>query len=278
MAAEVLATAPPRLRGAPRDRPALGPHLRRAARRATARAGRHLGMRLRRRGGARSRSRGARREPGLRGRAGRDDDARSPASSGMFCRARRCTASSNGMRPTDLRRTTRSCRARSTFAQRRPRPQGLSLSAAGRRAVPVPDHQPRQRHRQGHARTSAGPAPPPLLMSWGIASFLPHRRGYGNSPGPAWREEVTRRVRHATNTTRSSSRRLDRESDDVLAALACRRRAAGDATAIMSASWARPSAASTRCLRQPKSRALHLRRRLRRRRHELGPHAAPCAD
>ena len=36
-----------------------------------------------------------------------------------------------------------------------------------------------------------------LLLSWGIASFLPHRRGYGNSPGPAWREEVTLRVRHA---------------------------------------------------------------------------------
>lgn len=56
-----------------------------------------------------------------------------------------------------------------------------------------------------------------LLMSWGIASFLPHRRGYGNSPGPAWREEVT----HEFGTPEYDAElvaRLDAESDDVLAA------------------------------------------------------------
>jgi len=58
-----------------------------------------------------------------------------------------------------------------------------------------------------------------LLMSWGIASFLPHRRGYGNSEGPGWREEVS-----ATYGTpeydAELAARLYRESDDILAALA----------------------------------------------------------
>lgn len=57
-----------------------------------------------------------------------------------------------------------------------------------------------------------------LLMSWGIASFLPHRHGYGNSPGPAWREEAS--APHGTAEYDSQvSARLDRESNDVLAAL-----------------------------------------------------------
>jgi carboxymethylenebutenolidase len=59
-----------------------------------------------------------------------------------------------------------------------------------------------------------------LLMSWGIAVFLPHRRGYGNSPGPAWRSEVPA----APGTPDYDAQlcaRLDRESDDVLAALDC---------------------------------------------------------
>jgi carboxymethylenebutenolidase len=59
-----------------------------------------------------------------------------------------------------------------------------------------------------------------LLMSWGIASFLPHRHGYGNSAGPAWRSEVT-----ATTGTpdydAQLAARLERESGDVLAALDC---------------------------------------------------------
>jgi carboxymethylenebutenolidase len=56
-----------------------------------------------------------------------------------------------------------------------------------------------------------------LLMSWGIASFLPHRHGYGNSPGPAWLSEVTAASGTADYDTQLAAR-LDRESDDVLAA------------------------------------------------------------
>jgi carboxymethylenebutenolidase len=57
-----------------------------------------------------------------------------------------------------------------------------------------------------------------LLMSWGIASFLPHRRGYGASEGPAWREEVRAPFGTAEYDRRLVTR-LDRESMDVLAAL-----------------------------------------------------------
>lgn len=57
-----------------------------------------------------------------------------------------------------------------------------------------------------------------LLMSWGIASFLPHRRGYGNSPGPAWREEVSAEFGTPAYDAQLATR-LDAESDDVLAAL-----------------------------------------------------------
>jgi carboxymethylenebutenolidase len=62
-----------------------------------------------------------------------------------------------------------------------------------------------------------------LLMSWGIASFLPHRRGYGNSEGPAWREEVTGTY-GTPEYDAQLVERLDKESDDVLAALALLRR------------------------------------------------------
>jgi dipeptidyl aminopeptidase/acylaminoacyl peptidase len=57
-----------------------------------------------------------------------------------------------------------------------------------------------------------------LLMSWGIASFLPHRHGYGNSEGPAWRDEVTG-VPGSEEYDRQLLARLERESEDVLAAL-----------------------------------------------------------
>jgi dienelactone hydrolase len=57
-----------------------------------------------------------------------------------------------------------------------------------------------------------------LLLSWGIASFLPHRRGYGNSPGPAWREEVSAEF-GTPDYDRQLLARLSDESDDVLAAL-----------------------------------------------------------
>lgn len=58
-----------------------------------------------------------------------------------------------------------------------------------------------------------------LLMSWGVASFLPHRRGYGNSPGTPWREEVTAEY-GTTEYDRQLAERLDAESDDVVAARA----------------------------------------------------------
>lgn len=57
-----------------------------------------------------------------------------------------------------------------------------------------------------------------VLMSWGIAGFMPHRRGYGNSPGPAWREEVTGEFGTEEYDAQLVAR-LDRESDDVVAAL-----------------------------------------------------------
>jgi dienelactone hydrolase len=59
-----------------------------------------------------------------------------------------------------------------------------------------------------------------VLAAWGIASFLPHRRGYGNSPGPAWREEVP--AEHGSEDyDRQLVARIDAESEDVLAALDC---------------------------------------------------------
>jgi dienelactone hydrolase len=57
-----------------------------------------------------------------------------------------------------------------------------------------------------------------LLMSWGVASFLPHRRGYGNSPGIPWREQVAAEYGTEEYDVRLA-RRLDDESDDVVAAL-----------------------------------------------------------
>jgi len=57
-----------------------------------------------------------------------------------------------------------------------------------------------------------------LLMSWGIASFLPHRRGYGNSPGTPWRTDVSAEF-GTTEYDTQLVRRLDHEADDVVAAL-----------------------------------------------------------
>jgi dienelactone hydrolase len=57
-----------------------------------------------------------------------------------------------------------------------------------------------------------------LLMSWGYASLLPHRRGYGNSPGLAWRSEVTGDFGTAEYDDQLA-RRLEAESEDVVAAL-----------------------------------------------------------
>ena len=57
-----------------------------------------------------------------------------------------------------------------------------------------------------------------LLMGWGIASFLPHRHGYGNSTGPAWREDVSATFGTPEYDAQLAAR-LDRESDDIIAAL-----------------------------------------------------------
>ena len=59
-----------------------------------------------------------------------------------------------------------------------------------------------------------------MLMSWGIAWFLPHRHGYGSSPGPAWRSDVSAEPGTPEYDAQLAAR-LDRESDDVLAALDC---------------------------------------------------------
>jgi dienelactone hydrolase len=57
-----------------------------------------------------------------------------------------------------------------------------------------------------------------VLMSWGIASFLPHRRGYGNSPGTPWRGDVHSPYGSDEYDTQLA-RRLADESEDVVAAL-----------------------------------------------------------
>lgn len=56
------------------------------------------------------------------------------------------------------------------------------------------------------------------LMSLGIASFLPHRRGYGNSTGTPWRGDVSAEYGTQQYDTQLAARLSD-ESDDVIAAL-----------------------------------------------------------
>jgi dienelactone hydrolase len=56
------------------------------------------------------------------------------------------------------------------------------------------------------------------LLGWNLAVFMPHRHGYGNSPGKPWREEVN--AEHGTpEYDRRLVRRLDSEANDVVAAL-----------------------------------------------------------
>ena len=57
------------------------------------------------------------------------------------------------------------------------------------------------------------------LLSWGLAAFMPHRHGYGESPGPPWRDEVMGEFGSEAYDVQLAAR-LDRESDDVVAALA----------------------------------------------------------
>ncbi|SFZ84556.1 Alpha/beta hydrolase family protein [Devosia enhydra] len=65
----------------------------------------------------------------------------------------------------------------------------------------------------------ASPGVAANFLAWGIALFFPHRHGYGDSPGPSWREEVAEPV-FSEAYNRGLLARLDRESDDVVAAAA----------------------------------------------------------
>jgi dienelactone hydrolase len=57
-----------------------------------------------------------------------------------------------------------------------------------------------------------------VLTQWGYAVLLPHRRGYGNSEGPTWRDEVTAEFGTA-EYDRALAARLGREAEDVGAAV-----------------------------------------------------------
>lgn len=71
---------------------------------------------------------------------------------------------------------------------------------------------------EGHEE-DATPSIGVLLNSWGIACFIPHRHGYGFSPGPTWRSECTAPA-YSPQYNNQLVQRLARESDDVLAAFA----------------------------------------------------------
>jgi dienelactone hydrolase len=58
-----------------------------------------------------------------------------------------------------------------------------------------------------------------VLTAWGYAVLLPHRRGYGNSAGPTWRQEVTAEFGTA-EYDQALAARLAREAEDVVAAIA----------------------------------------------------------
>ena len=71
---------------------------------------------------------------------------------------------------------------------------------------------------EGH-EDNAAPGVPILLNSWGIGCFLPHRRGYGFSPGPKWRDECPA-PEFSPEYNAQLALRLAGECDDVLAAFA----------------------------------------------------------
>jgi len=58
-----------------------------------------------------------------------------------------------------------------------------------------------------------------VLTGWGYAVLLAHRHGYGNSPGPSWRQEVTAEFGTA-EYDQALAARLGREAEDVVAAVA----------------------------------------------------------
>jgi dienelactone hydrolase len=69
---------------------------------------------------------------------------------------------------------------------------------------------------QGSQEVSA-PGIAALLASWGVASLMPNRRGYGNSPGTPWRQEVSAPF-GTKEYDDALALRLDGESNDVVAA------------------------------------------------------------
>jgi carboxymethylenebutenolidase len=72
---------------------------------------------------------------------------------------------------------------------------------------------------EGH-EDNATPGVAILLNTWGIACFMPHRRGYGFSPGPDWRSECPAPAFSAEYNAQLVQR-LAGECDDVLAAFSC---------------------------------------------------------
>ena len=78
-----------------------------------------------------------------------------------------------------------------------------------------------------------------LLMSWGYASFLPHRHGYGESSGVPWDTEVSAEFGTALYDQQLVAR-LEKESDDVVAAadfLATLEQIDSDRMAVMGSSF-----------------------------------------
>lgn len=64
---------------------------------------------------------------------------------------------------------------------------------------------------------NALPGLPILFASWGYACFVPHRRGYGLSPGPDWRSECPGEP-FSDSYNQAIVDRLEREAGDVAAA------------------------------------------------------------
>ena len=115
-----------------------------------------------------------------------------------------------------------------------------------------------------------------VLTAWGYAVLLPHRRGYGNSEGPTWRQEVTAEFGTA-EYDRALAARLAREAEDVVAAvdwLGAPARGRADRIGVIGSSFGGADV-------PPRRRALPpapLRGGLRRRGHELGADAHPPRD
>lgn len=78
-----------------------------------------------------------------------------------------------------------------------------------------------------------------VLTAWGYAVLLPHRRGYGNSAGPTWRQEVTAEFGTAEYDGALAAR-LVREAEDVVAAvgwLGARSEMAADRIGVIGSSF-----------------------------------------